>query len=162
MSKSKISSNKVADFKKLLPIIKKYKEKSGSLITILQRTQELYGYLPREALEYISNKTQVPLVNIYGVSTFYSQFHLKLRGKHIIRICEGTACHVRGADEIFSIIKEILGVDKGETTKDFKFTLESVACLGVCYLAPVMMIDDNYFGKLDPTRIKEILNDYMK
>jgi NADH-quinone oxidoreductase subunit E len=129
-------------------LIEKYKGKKGAMIPLLQGTQNLYGYIPREAFEKLSHETGLELSEMYGVATFYAQFRLKPVGKHIIKVCHGTACHVQDANSITDSLKEALKVNDGETTEDGLFTLESVACLGCCSLAPVMMIGDETFGKL--------------
>ena len=136
------------DLSLLEPVIEKKGKEQGSLIFILQAAQEIYGYLPEEVLRFISEKTRVPLSKIYGVITFYAQFYQEPRGKHIIKFCQGTACHVRGGKSILEELERTLGVKAGETTEDLMFTLETVACLGTCFLAPVKMIDDQYHGKL--------------
>jgi NADH-quinone oxidoreductase subunit E len=118
------------------------------MIPLLQGTQELYGYLPRKAFEKISVETGLKLSEMFGVATFYAQFRLNPVGKHIIKVCHGTACHVQNAKEITEALEEALKVKDGETTEDRLFTLESVACLGCCSLAPVMMIGEQTYGKL--------------
>ena len=132
----------------------------GALIPILQEAQNAYGYLSKEVLEYIAEKMAIPISQIYGVVTFYSQFHLNPRGKHIIRVCQGTACHVRGAKAVLEAIEKELKIAAGQTTADLKFTLETVACIGACGLAPVLMIDDNTHGRLTPESISDILAKY--
>ncbi len=132
----------------LKPIIEKYKNKKGNLIPLLQGTQELYGYVPEDAFYIISEATGLELSTIYGVATFYAQFRLKPVGKNIIKVCHGTACHVQDAKKLSIELREILKIEDGETTKDGLFTLESVACLGCCSLAPVMMVGDETYGKL--------------
>ncbi len=136
------------DLKLLDSLISKYKGKKGCLIPLLQGTQTLYGYVPREAFIKISKETGLKLSDMYGVATFYAQFRLNPVGKHIIKVCHGTACHVQNADSITDALQEALQVKDGETTKDNLFTLESVACLGCCSLAPVMMIGEEAYGKL--------------
>lgn len=136
------------DLSRLDPLISKYKDKKGNLIPLLQGTQNLYGYLPKAAFEKIAQETGLSLSDMYGVATFYAQFRLKPVGKHIIKVCHGTACHVQNANSITDAIQESLKIKDGETTEDGMFTLESVACLGCCSLAPVMMIGDNTYGKL--------------
>ena len=130
------------------PLISKFKEKKGNLIPILQGTQNIYGYVPREAFIKINAETGLSLSEMYGVATFYAQFRLKPVGKHIIKVCHGTACHVQNANKITEDLQDSLGVLDGETTEDRMFTLESVACLGCCSLAPVMMIGDDTYGSL--------------
>lgn len=138
----------VVDVKLIYPLIEKYKGKKGNLIPLLQGTQEIFGYLPKIAFEEISKQTGLNESDMYGVATFYSQFRLKPAGKHIIKVCHGTACHVQNAGVITDALKEALKVEDGGTTEDGLFTLESVACLGCCSLAPVMMIGEDTFGKL--------------
>jgi len=132
----------------------------GDLIPILQKLQEAYGYLPQPVLAWISEQTGLPASRIYGVITFYSQFHLQPRGRHTIRMCRGTACHVRGGKHIAEAIRRELGVEEGETTEDMRFTFESVMCLGTCFLAPVMMVDRDYHGRVTPQRVRSILSSY--
>jgi len=142
-------------------ILERFRGEKGTTIPILQAIQEVYGYLPRQALEYAAKKLKTPLSRIYGVATFYAQFHLQPRGENIIRVCQGTACHVRGGAKIMDALKDQLGIGVGETTEDRKFTLESVACIGACGLAPVIMINNDTFGRLTPEKIKEILKNYQ-
>lgn len=130
------------------PIIKKYKNKRGNLIPLLQGAQNIYGFLPSQTFEKIAQETGLNLSDMYGVATFYAQFRLNPVGKHIVKVCHGTACHVQNAGIITDSIKETLKVYDGATTEDGLFTLESVACLGCCSLAPVMMIGDNTYAKL--------------
>ncbi len=134
----------------------------SNLIAILQQSQDIYGYLPKTALKEISRLTNIPLTRIFGVVTFYSQFTLIPRGKHAIKICSGTACHVKGADDVKQKMKDILNVSEGETTPDYQFTLETVACIGTCFLAPVMMIDERYFGKLTADKASDIVQKYSE
>ena len=138
-------------------VLEKYRGQKGTIIPILQAIQEAYGYLPRQALDYAARQLKVPFSRLFGVATFYAQFHLTPRGQNIIRVCQGTACHVRGASKIMQTMKEQLNLEIGGTSEDMKFTLESVACIGACGLAPVMMINNDTFGRLTPDRIKEIL-----
>jgi NADH:ubiquinone oxidoreductase subunit E len=133
---------------------------ADALIPILQRIQEAYGYLPKPVLKWVSKKTGIPTSRMHGVITFYSQFHTKPRGRHIIRTCEGTACHVKGSSRITERISEELGIEPGGTTPDLLFTFETVACLGTCFLAPVIMVDEDYFGQLTPDQIPSILKKY--
>jgi len=143
-------------------LIDKYRGSDGGLIPLLQEAQDQAGYLSRETLEQIAEGMKLSLAKVLGVTTFYSQFHLKPRGKNIIRICMGTACHVRGGASIIAKLEEELGIKTGETTKDLEFTLESVACIGACGLAPVMSINDDIHGKLTPDKIPEILAKYRR
>ncbi|MDA3810345.1 MAG: NAD(P)H-dependent oxidoreductase subunit E [Spirochaetaceae bacterium] len=130
------------------------------LIPLLQDIQQEYGYLPRTVLEYISKKGGIPLSRIFGVITFYEQFYLEAQGKHTIKCCRGTACHVNNGPKIAEAISDILEVKEGDTTTDGFFTFETVACLGTCFLAPVMMIDDEYFGNLTSGEIKKIIKKF--
>lgn len=150
----------VNQFMKLDEILKKYQGVKGSLIPVLQEVQNSYGYLPKDVMENMAQKMDIPISQIYGVATFYSQFHLKPRGKNIIRVCQGTACHVRGAKAILQELEDELKIQPGNTTPDLLFTLETVACIGACGLAPVMMINDNTYGRLTPESILGILAKY--
>ncbi len=137
------------DLTALEPILQKHADDPGALISVLQETQDAFGYLPKSALRAIASARGVPLSHVWGVATFYSQFHLRPRGRKLIRICHGTACHVRGASEVTRAVSEELGMKVGETSEDLEFTLESVACVGCCGLAPVMLVDDKTYGQLD-------------
>jgi NADH-quinone oxidoreductase subunit E len=132
------------------------------LIPVLQKVQERYGWLPREALEKVGEKLRLPISKIYGVVTFYAQFYLEPRGRHVVRCCRGTACHVRGAAAVMTAIEESLGVGDGETTPDMQFTVETVACLGACALAPVMLIDETYHGKMTSSSVRKLLDDFQQ
>lgn len=149
----------LVDLSLVAPIAEKYKGTSGSLITILQETQEVYGYLPKMVLEELSRLTGIKASKIYGVATFYTQFRLKPIGKHLIMLCQGTACFVNGSAAIEKAIFETLGIQSGETTQDGLFTFNNVACLGCCSLAPVMMINEETYAKLTPETTKGILMD---
>ena len=149
-----------SDFDKIDVVLREFEGRKGALIPILQKTQEQLGYLSKEALEYISEKTTIPVAEIYGVATFYTQFRLHPIGKNIIRICHGTACHVANAPKISEALYDELKIEPGGTTKDLKFTVEEVACLGCCSLAPVIMVNDKAYGRLTPGKIKEILAQY--
>jgi NADH-quinone oxidoreductase subunit E len=138
-------------------LIRKHKGKKGNMIPLLQGAQEIYGYLPVPVLQKISRETGLEMSDIFGVATFYAQFRLSPVGKHIIKVCHGTACHVQNAREITEAIEEALEVKDGETTADRLFTLESVACLGCCSLAPVMMIGDQTYGKLTGNEAVKII-----
>jgi NADH-quinone oxidoreductase subunit E len=142
----------------LYEVLEQYKTQRGAVIPVLQKAQELYGWLPEQVLKIIAKEMGVPLSQIYGVVTFYSQFYLTRRGRHIIRQCDGTACHVRGAARIVDVVENHLGIDAGETTADYKYTFEVVYCLGSCGLAPVAMIDDQVVGHLVPEKLVSILD----
>ncbi len=132
----------------------------GNLIGLLQQVQDHFGYLPAPALAQISRRIRIPLSRIYGVVSFYAQFYTAPRGRHTVRCCRGTACHVKGAGRILEAIKRTLDIDDAQSTSDLKFYLETVACLGTCFLAPVIMIDQQYFGKLTPGSVQTILQNY--
>ncbi len=148
------------DLSQVDSIVEPYLGKKEMVIPILQKVQEHYGYLPREAMERIALRMRMPLSRLYGVTTFYAQFKMKPRGRYIIRVCKGTACHIQGSPKIAERIEETLGIPGGETTDDLKFTLEEVACIGACALAPVIMVNDNPHGRLSPDKIKSILDSY--
>lgn len=133
---------------------------SNELIPFLQDIQNTYGYLPPPVLIELSTRTSIPVSRIYGVATFYEQFYLEPRGRHTIRCCRGTACHVRGGSGIIEAIQNVLNVAPGETTEDMRFTFETVACLGTCFLAPVIMVNKDYYGNLTPNKIQGILEKY--
>lgn len=142
-------------------IIGKYQRRRGTLIPILQEVQEYLGYLPRWSLDYIAQQTGIRPAKVYGVVTFYTQFNLEPRGRYLIMICQGTACHVNGASRILEALEDELGIKEGETTADGNFTLETVACLGCCSLAPVITINGNTYGKLTPAKARKIISQYQ-
>jgi NADH-quinone oxidoreductase subunit E len=132
----------------------------AALMPILQDVQEEHGYLPVEALERIAVHLRVPLAHVYGVVSFYSQFSLTPRGKHIVKMCMGTACHIRGGKGVLDEIQSSLGIRDKQTTEDGAFTLEVVRCLGTCFLAPVIMVGSRYYGALTPAKARKILDSY--
>lgn len=140
-------------------ILDEYKSVSGSLITILQKTQDIYGYLPKPAIEHIAIQTAIPKAKIMGVATFYTQFRFEPVGKFLIMLCQGTACHVNSSKMIEQTIKEELEIEDGQTTTDGLFTLKCVACLGCCSLSPVMMINSDTYGGLTPEKTRKILKE---
>ncbi len=142
----------------LYEVLKGYKTQRGAVIPVLQKAQEIYGWLPQQVLKTIAQEMHVPLSQIYGVVTFYSQFYLARRGRHVIRQCDGTACHVRGAARIIDATQNRLGIKAGETTPDYRVTYEVVYCLGSCGLAPVAMIDDKVVGHLVPESMVGIVD----
>jgi len=141
-------------------VLSGFKGEESDLIPILQKLQEAYGYLPEDIIKRLSDRTGIFVTRIMGVATFYSQFKLNPSGKHTIKICFGTACHVNGAETIAEALCDELGIALGETTPDGEFTLESVACLGCCSLAPVMMIDSEAYGRLTPAKVRQIIRDF--
>jgi NADH:ubiquinone oxidoreductase subunit E len=138
-----------SDLSLLAPVLADYADDSGALIPVLQHAQEIYGYLPRDVLREIADRRDMPFSDVYGVVTFYGQFHLQRRGKMIVRICHGTACHVGGAPEVTRAITDELGVGVGETSDDMNFTVEAVACVGCCGLAPVVVTGTQVHGQVD-------------
>ncbi len=155
-------SEKEADLSRLDPVFREYEGKAGSVISILQKAQDLYGYLSLDVLRTIADRTGVKRAKVYGIATFYTQFRLKPVGRHIILQCQGTACHVNGSKAVSSALCEELGISPGDTTEDGMFTLEDVACLGCCSLAPVIMIDGEAYGKLTPDSARQIVRDIYK
>ena len=150
------------DLAPLMDVLADYKaEPKGALIPVLQKAQDIYGYLPKPVLEAIARELGIPLSEVFGVVTFYAQFHLNPRGKNIIRVCQGTACHVRGASGILDAISNHLKISPGGTTDDLTFTLETVACLGACGLAPVIMVNDETHGRLTPDVVPGIIDSYL-
>lgn len=148
------------DLSKVNDVIERCGKGRDACINILQDVQGEYGYLPDEVLKYVVEHSELTLPQIYGVATFYDQFRFEPVGKHMIRVCHGTACHVNGAETITSAVANALRIKEGETTEDGLFTLESVACLGCCSLAPVLMIDDTVYGRLTPEQARKVLKKY--
>lgn len=138
-------------------VFDEFETQTGALIPVLQRAQDIYGFLPPEVLSTISKRMGVPLSQVYGVVTFYAQFYLTRRGRHIVRECDGTACHVRGASKIIRNIEQELGIKAGETTPDYRVTYEVVYCLGSCGLSPVAQVDGEVVGRLVPEKMLEIV-----
>ena len=147
------------DLSLLEDVLAKYADVKGSLITILQKTQEIYGYIPIDAVYHIAERTGSTPAKVLGVATFYSQFRFQAVGKYLIMLCKGTACYVNGADRIAEAVKEELGIGDNETTADGLFSLSLVSCLGCCSLAPVMMINEDTYGSLTPDKVRKILRD---
>lgn len=147
------------DLSLLNPFLQKHPGREA-LIGILQKIQELYSYLPEEALSHLSREANIPMSRIYGVATFYSQFHLEPRGRNTIRVCQGTACHVKGSARIMDDVEDTLGIIPGGTTADHKFSLERVACVGCCALAPVVVVNDEVHAKMTPAEAKKLIARY--
>jgi len=149
------------DLTKLDNVLNDIEEGNESLlIPALQKAQDFFGYLSVPVLEKISQHLQIPLSRAYGVATFYAQFRFKPSGRNVVKLCRGTACHVRGSKGILEALERELNIKDGEATPDLKFSIETVACLGTCFLAPVMMINDRYYGKLTTKKIRDILDQY--
>jgi NADH:ubiquinone oxidoreductase subunit E len=147
------------DLAPLYGVLEEYKARRGAVIPVLQKAQEIYGWLPQEVLEVVSKEMRVPLSQIYGVVTFYSQFYLTRRGRHIVRQCDGTACHVKGSASIVDTMQNRLAIKAGETTPDYRVTYEVVYCLGSCGLAPVAMVDDKVVGHLVSETMVKIVDE---
>lgn len=146
--------------RRLLPIVDRYRGKKGITIPLLADLQKEMGYIAPEAVDYIAHELDIPAAEMFGVATFYAMFRLQPEGKHVIRLCRGTACHVQGSARIGEQIQRHLSISDGETTSDGLFTLHFVACLGACGLAPVMMVDTQTFGRLAPDMVKGILDKF--
>jgi NADH-quinone oxidoreductase E subunit len=158
----KIAETAKPDLKQVDEILSRYQDQKWPLIPLLQEVQDELGYIPPEAIVPIARGTSLFPAQVQGVITFYEQFHTTPRGKNVVRVCRGTACHVRGGRTILKIVKQNLDVEEGETTPDMNFTLETVPCLGTCFLAPAMMVNKNYYGKLAPPKVRNILQQYDK
>ncbi|HZK20990.1 MAG TPA: NADH-quinone oxidoreductase subunit NuoE [Oscillospiraceae bacterium] len=143
-------------------VLKEYAGVKGSLITILQKAQEVYGYLPEDVLYKISESTGIFPARVFGVATFYAQFRFQPIGKYLIMLCEGTACHVNGAESILKAITDTLDIKDGETTKDGLFSLKTVACLGCCSLSPAIMVNEETYGNLTTEKVKLIIKELQK
>ncbi len=146
----------------LAKIVAEYKGEKGALIPILQKVQEKFGYLPKEAISEIAKSSRMSESEVFGVASFYAQFYFTRRGQHTVKVCLGTACHVRGGERILDEIKRELGLESGGTTEDYKFSLERVACFGSCALAPVLVIDKDVYGRMTVAKGKETLNKYRQ
>jgi len=152
-----VAQAEALDLAPLQQLLDKYRGERGALIPILQQAQEVYGYLPREVLVAIAKGLGIPLSQVYGVVTFYAQFYLTRRGKHVIRTCDGTACHVRGSAKLIETMEREIGIKAGQTTPDYEFTYEVVYCLGSCGLSPVAVIDNKVVGRLTPERMLQVV-----
>ena len=150
------------DWNKLSTIIEKHQDKKWGLIPLLQDVQESFGYIPPESIEPIADALKMAATEVQGVVTFYAGFSLKQKGRCVLKVCRGTACHVKGSRSILRYVKKELNLEEGETSEDFQFSLETVACLGACFLAPTMMVNRDYYGKLNPTKVTSVLGQYRK
>jgi NADH:ubiquinone oxidoreductase subunit E len=156
------SQKPVVDREKLLSLIAARPDERWGLIPLLQKIQEEFGYIPPEAIEPVAEALDLFPSEVQGVVTFYSGFSLKPKGKYVLKVCRGTACHVKGSRGILRLMQKELNLQEGETSADYQFTLETVACLGACFVAPAMMINRNYFGKLAPGKVTSILAEHRK
>jgi len=141
----------------LTEIFKKYEGEKGAVITVLQKVQEKLGYLSKEAISEVSKFLRMSETEIFGIASFYAQFRFTPRGKHAVRVCLGTACHVRGGEGIMKAVENRLGIERGGTTRDHKFSLERVACFGSCALSPVIVVDKDVYGRMTPNKVRNIL-----
>lgn len=150
------------DWKKLAGILDKHQEKKWGLIPLLQKVQESFGYIPPESIEPIAKALGLFPSEVQGVITFYAGFSTEPKGKCVLKVCRGTACHVKGGRSVLRLIQKDLDLEEGETTPDYQFTLETAACLGACFLAPAMMVDREYYGKLNPIKVTSILGERQR
>ncbi len=153
---------KEIDREQLQAIIDRHRGKTWALIPLLQEIQETLGYIPPESIEPVAESLNLFPSQVQGVITFYAGFSLEPKGKYVVRVCRGTACHVKGGRSILRLMKKELELDEGETDPEYRFTLETVACLGACFLAPTMMVNRNYYGKLNPNKVASVLAQYRK
>jgi NADH-quinone oxidoreductase subunit E len=150
------------DLSLLDPILETHRGQRDALITMLQEIQAAYSYLPEEVLNKLSLETGIPMSRMYAVATFYAQFYLTPRGRNTVRVCRGTACHVRGGALILDAVQRELGIGEGETTPDLEFTLETVACIGACALAPAMVVNETTYAKMTPGKVADVFSKYAK
>jgi NADH:ubiquinone oxidoreductase subunit E len=154
--------NGAVDLSLLDEVFEQYQRQKGALIPILQKSQDKYGYLPPEVLQLIARKLGISVSKVFGVATFYAQFYLEKRGRHILRLCDGTACHVRGTPMLATAIEEHYGIDPGETTDDGELTVEIVYCIGSCALAPVAIMDDDVMGRMKQDKLLRTIKKTIK
>jgi len=153
---------KTENINRVFQIIQKYPKEKRYTLAILQDIQKEYDFIPRESIDEISNYLEIPITNVYSIATFYKALSLKPKGKYIIKVCNGTACHIRGSDKILDEINSLLKIKPGQTTEDGLFSVEIVNCVGACALAPVMVINDKYFGNMTKDKLKEVLDSYIQ
>ncbi len=149
-------------WERLEAIIDRHRRETWSLISLLQDVQEAFGYIPPESIDSIAEALKIFPSQVQGVISFYAGFSLVPKGKYVLRVCRGTACHVKGGRSVLRLMKKELRLNEGETSPDYQFTLETTACLGACALAPTMMVNRTYFGKLSPPKVTSILDEYGK
>jgi len=159
---TQLDQDKMNTLRDVIAEANKQEYSESYLIAVLHKTQELFGYLPREAMDMIAEAMQIPTAHIWGVATFYHYFNLEPIGKHVVSVCMGTACYVKGAVQVLETLKKELGVQVGQTTPDMLFTLQEARCLGACGIAPVMMVDDKIYGELDSKKTIDVVNQYRK
>ncbi len=153
---------KQIDWKQLQAIVDTHRGQTWGLIPLLQEVQEAFGYIPPKSIDPIAEALNIFPSEVQGVITFYAGFSLEPKGKYVVRVCRGTACHVKGGRSILRFMKRELELEEGETSPDYQFTLETAACLGACFLAPAMMVDREYYGKLNPIKVTSVLGEYRK
>ncbi len=156
------TDNDTVDLDLMSPIFEKYREQKGALIPILQQAQDIYGYLPREVLQQIGDRLGVSLGKVYGVATFYAQFYLEKRGRHVLKLCDGTACHVKGTPLLVTALGDHFHIQPGETTEDGELTIEIVYCLGSCAMAPVTILDEQVMGRMRPEMMVRTVQRHIK
>lgn len=154
------SINNKENFKKLEHYLNNLPEKKGTLITVLHKAQEIFGYLPKEVQKFIAEKLEIPVSKVYGVVQFYTFFTMVPRGEHRISVCMGTACYVKGSEKVLNQFEKQLGIESGETTPDGKFSLDALRCVGACGLAPVVLVGEKVYGKVKPDEVTKILAEY--
>lgn len=159
---TEITQDKIDEIRDFINTVNQKDDSESYLIAVLHKVQSIFGYLPQEIMDEVAEKMQIPTAHIWGVATFYHYFNLKPIGKHVVSVCMGTACYVKGADKVLDTIRKHLNVQVGETTEDKLFTLQEARCLGACGIAPVMMIDEKIYGELDAKKTTDILNQYRK
>jgi NADH-quinone oxidoreductase E subunit len=157
-----MTEQKKVDWEKIEGIIDRYKDQKWALIPLLQEIQEAFGYVPPDSIEPIADALNIYPSQVQGVITFYAGFSLEPKGKYVLKVCRGTACHVKGGRSVLRLIKRELDLEEGMTTPDYQFTLETTACLGACALAPTMMVDRTYFGKLTPPKVSSIISEHNR
>ena len=155
-------NNNMDKYAALQQVIDELKNEPGALMPIMQRAQDIFGYLPEDVQNIIAKGLDIPVSDVYGVATFYAQFNLEPKGKYIISVCLGTACYVKGAQLVLDKLEEVLGVPAGSTTPDGLFTLNATRCLGACGLAPVIMVNDDVYGRLTPDQVPDVIAKYRQ
>ena len=155
-------SEDLPEYNKIDSIIKNHSWEESALISILHEIEKLFNYLPAWTLRHVSEKLNIPMIQVYGVASFYNAFHLTQHGNHIVRVCEGTACPVKGGHKVMEELERKLNIDAEETTKDLNITLERVNCLGCCALGPIVMVDDKYYGQMSPAKVGSIIKQLQK
>ena len=159
---TELAQDKMTTLRAFMAEVNTQDHSESQLIAVLHKAQELFGYLSRPVMDEVASTLQIPTAHIWGVATFYHYFNLKPVGKHVVSICRGTACYVKGAGEVLDALKKELGIEVGGTTDDKLFTLQEARCLGACGIAPVIMVDDKIYGELDPKKTVDIINQYRK